>query len=389
MLLHDEGKEIPVLRQGKAFNRCHAGEGLEPELAGIAEQMIAVIRKGLQSMPDIPVMAVAPVFILRFIKASAGRGTGRPVESLRIFLLHHLRQDILIQFDVIGNQFLIPVPESIGYKGFNLVVAAPQRQRGMMPQPADIVPELGADAVLKVFAQIIGCTGKHKVLPDQQAQFIADIIKPVVRIITAAPDTNGIHVGCSRVFQQVPGPLRGNPWQQIVLRDIVCAHGKHIQAVHAVAEALAPAVLFPADCHRTQADPLLPGVENTFRPGKRNLHVIKRLITVPGRPPELRVVNCQAAIRAFCCKGLSVRCRNGYGDPGFSLAQLFSPGNDVQPDSAPFMILQHGNIPQHGRICPDQFDIPPDSRVRKMGAPVPAEHAVCLAQIWKSAHRVG
>ena len=212
MLLHDEGKEIPVLRQGKAFNRCHAGEGLEPELAGIAEQMIAVIRKGLQSMPDIPVMAVAPVFILRFIKASAGRGTGRPVESLRIFLLHHLRQDILIQFDVIGNQFLISVPESIGYKGFNLVVAAPQRQRGMMSQPADIVPELGADAVLKVFAQIIGRTGKHKVLPDQQAQFIADIIKPVVRIITAAPDTNGIHVGCSRVFQQAPGPLRGNPW---------------------------------------------------------------------------------------------------------------------------------------------------------------------------------
>ena len=149
MLLHNIGKNIPVFRKGKALNRRHTGERLEPEFADVTEEMIPVVCKRLQAVPYLPVMTVSPVLIPGHIKAPAGRGAGRPIEGVRILLLHNLRQDILIQFDIIRNLLFFFGPYLQRHKGFNLIIAAPQRQGRMVPQPPDIIPELGADTILK------------------------------------------------------------------------------------------------------------------------------------------------------------------------------------------------------------------------------------------------
>ena len=144
----------------------------------------------------------------------------------------------------------------------------------MMPQPADIVTEFRADIRLKILRQIIDGTGKHKVLPDQKAKFIADVIESIIRIESAAPYTDTVHVGGPCILQKLTRPPGIHPRQQIVLRDIISAHGKNIHTVDAMAETLAIFILPSADCHGAKADAAAPAVQLLSVTGKGNGHGI-------------------------------------------------------------------------------------------------------------------
>ena len=87
VLLHDVGEHVAVAGLREALDGLHAGEGLEAELADIAEEIVAVIREGHQAVPDLPVMHVAHVGVLGRHEAAAAGGAGGPVEGLRVLLL--------------------------------------------------------------------------------------------------------------------------------------------------------------------------------------------------------------------------------------------------------------------------------------------------------------
>ena len=53
------------------------------------------------------------------------------------------------------------------------------------------------------------------------------------------------------------------------------------------------------------------------------------------------------------------------------------------------MLLEHQHVPDAGGGDTDELNASPDARVRQTGAPVPAEHAVGLAQVGEAHHGVG
>ena len=302
VLFHDTGKRVAVRGQRESLDRRHAGERLEAELGNIAEKIVPVIRKWFQAMPDIPVMHVTPVRTLGIIKPSAARRAGRPVECHRIFFPEHLRNHLLIHPEVVRDLLPAVDPVAFGDKLLHLVVAAPQRQRGMMAKPAYVVRDLGADVFLKGFCQVIDGTGKHEVLPDQKPKLITDVIEVIVRIISPAPYAYAVEMGGCRILQQTPGAFRAAPRQKIVLRNIIGSHGKHRHTVDTMAEALAPLIFFTPDCQGPQTDAPSPGVRR-FMPvpcEDPDADIVQRLIPVSGRPPQLRIFDHDLTVFAGC-----------------------------------------------------------------------------------------
>ena len=65
----------------------------------------------------------------------------------------------------------------------------------MMTDSTDILNRLCNDITLKFVIQFIRCAGIHEILPYDQSQFITQVKEEVLRIITAAPDTDTVVVG--------------------------------------------------------------------------------------------------------------------------------------------------------------------------------------------------
>ena len=259
----------------------------------------------------------------------------------------------------------------------------------MVPQAADVVAKLGADVLLKGVGQVVDRAGEHEVLPDKQAQLVADIVEPVVRVEAAAPDADAVHVGGSGVLQEPSRASRVHAGQQIVLGDIVGAHGKDVHAVDAVAEALAPIVPAAGDRHRAQADAAAPAVER--RPARREPDGdgIQRLLAEARGPPELRRVDDDFAVLARAGEDAPVRPCDGDADRRPARRDARHMGLHAQSDAALLVLLQHQHVPDAGRVDADERDIAPDAGIRQARAPVPAEHAVGLAQKRETDHRVG
>ena len=204
MHFHDSGEYIPILRQCKALHCFQAGEGLEAELGQITETVLPIVRKRLFTVPYIPVMGIPSVFVPGIVVISAGGRGGRPVKALRVFRFYHLRYDIFKNFNVVTFLFFGRLPAFIQRLSFHFVVAAPESNAGMVTQPAYILPYLFPDIFIKRLVQFIGSARKHEILPDKQSQFITDIVKIIVRIITAAPDSYGIVIGCLAIRKKLP-----------------------------------------------------------------------------------------------------------------------------------------------------------------------------------------
>ena len=182
----------------------------------------------------------------------------------------------------------------------------------MVADPFDVIDEFRPDICLKFFRQIIHAAGKHEILPDDQSQLIADIPEGIRRIMTAAPDADAVEMSIFRLKQQIAGPLRRHPGQDIVLRNIIRSHGENANPVHLMTEAFSPLVLFPDHSHRPQSDPLLPDVQNLSIPAQFHLHAVQGLIPIAVRPPELRVLDHglhPASFHLLCSP-----VRSGHGD---------------------------------------------------------------------------
>src|SRR5690606_15067650 len=123
MLFHHIREHVAVARFGKSLYRFYGRKRLEAELRHIAELMVAVVGKRKASVPYLPVMNVAPVWIVWLIEASSRRRACRPVESIGVFLLQYLREDILVHLYIVGFLPVARYPFAHSDEHLHLVVA--------------------------------------------------------------------------------------------------------------------------------------------------------------------------------------------------------------------------------------------------------------------------
>src|SRR5205085_7858218 len=83
------------------------------------------------------------------------------------------------------------------------VVAAPQRHAGMVAQTAYLVTRLGFYLLDKAARMLwIHGASKHKILPDQDTQLIAELVEDLMFIDSTTPYPQHVHMGLLRCSQQ-------------------------------------------------------------------------------------------------------------------------------------------------------------------------------------------
>ena len=386
--LHHVGEQVPVLRLGEGLHRGEAGQAFKAELGEVAELVLAVLGEGQLAVPHAPVVDVPPGGVVGLVKAAAGGGAGRPVEGVRVQLAQHLGDEVLVHADVVGLLLDGAHPFALVHEHLHLVVAAPQAQAGVVAQALYVVNHLRPDVAGKVLRQIVHGAGEHKVLPHHQAQLVADVIKLVAGIIAAAPHPHAVEVGGHALLQQLAGTLGRHAGEDVVFGDVVGAHGEDFHAVHLMGEAFAVLVLFPGDGHGAQADAPLPGIQLLALGVGGHLQGVQGLLPVAVGPPQLGVLDedfRRGALEDFHL-ALGAGELHGVGDVlGGDVVQL-RPDGQLYP--AVLVVLPDLHRGQPGALHAQQGNRPPNAGVGQMGTPVPAEHAVGLAQVGKAPHGV-
>ena len=72
MAFHDTGENIAVIFQSKTVDGLCTWERLKTEFGAETEKIFAVVGKWFLSMPDIPVVGISAVCIIRIVKTAAG-----------------------------------------------------------------------------------------------------------------------------------------------------------------------------------------------------------------------------------------------------------------------------------------------------------------------------
>ncbi len=210
----------------------------------------AVIRELVPAVPDAPVVCIADVLLIGVLIVTAGGRRRRPVKGLRGLLLHHLRQNILVELYVIIKLFVrslvhrsyslrsgkdsieCPLPVILQHLGLHFIVAAPQPHRRMMAESADHFHKFLPQVFLEFIAEFIAGTCEHKILPHKQTVLIAQIVEEIIQIVAAAPDADGIVVCLRRILQQNLGSLPVDTLKNIIFRNIISAHCKDRESIY-------------------------------------------------------------------------------------------------------------------------------------------------------------
>ena len=92
--------------------------------------------------------------------------------------------------------------------GFDLVIAAPEHDAGMIAQALDLLNRFLADILLK--RKIAGhhVAAKHELLPDHQAKFVANVVEVVALVNSATPLAHHVHVRVACSLQDLAMALR-------------------------------------------------------------------------------------------------------------------------------------------------------------------------------------
>ena len=111
----------------------------------------------------------------------------------------HLEADV-------GGELVAVFP---GECDFGFVVAAPDDDAGMIAEAAKLLGSFGSDVEFPVIKAGLPVVAEHEVLPDHDAEFVADVVELVGLVIAAAPVSDHVHVGVHRGLEHVAVLLRG------------------------------------------------------------------------------------------------------------------------------------------------------------------------------------
>ena len=188
----------------------------------------------------------------------------------------------------VAARFLEPVQRADQF-----VVAAPERDRGMRAEPADLIVDLGAHFGEEVRRRGIEIAGEHEVLPDQQAELVAEIVEEILLVEAAAPDADHVHVGVDR------GAASSLRVSSGVARDGSASAGIQLAPRQKISRPLT---------RKAKRAPASSGVGQQLEPAQADaaanrvavaddLERVERLLAGAGRPPQVAGARCRSARR--------------------------------------------------------------------------------------------
>jgi len=158
-------------------------------------------------VPDAPEVHVTVVLAIGRL-FEIGAGGAWPVRRGRTVLLDYALDDVVKEHDVVlpdalafgwCDRFLErqPVGPDLPAR-FDLVVAAPEHDAGMIAEALYLLDGLFAHVLLK--RQVTGhhVAAEHELLPNHKAQLVADVVEVVALVNAAAPLAHHVHVGIAR-----------------------------------------------------------------------------------------------------------------------------------------------------------------------------------------------
>ena len=252
----------------------------------------------------------------------------------------------------------------------------------------DVIVELRTEIFFKLVAQIVMCASKHEVLPNDEAQLVTYIVKCIARVMAAAPYAHAIVVCRHSLLKELSRTLRARARQNVVLRDIVRTHREERHAVHFMRKALAVPVFLNMHRHRAQTDALFPRINGLAVTLQIDTHRVKRLLAEAMRPPKLRVFH-RDLLRGACVDLLlAVRRRERH-----SVGQLRAVYSlDLRLNAERYSVLAvrllHVCADDAAAVHAAKHNVAPNAGIRQAGTPVPAEHAMRLAQVREADHCV-
>ena len=158
-----------------------------------------------------------------------------------------------------------------------------------MPQPPHLELRLAAALGEKRRILRVAAAGKHEVMRDQDAEFVALRVERVLLVDAPTPDAHGVDVGALRRGEQLVVTGAVHPREDRVGRRPVHALEEDFLAVDRDDER-DPAVVVGFLDERDRADAETPAAPVEFLPAavKRGIPIIQRLRAVVVRPPEFR-----------------------------------------------------------------------------------------------------
>src|ERR1035438_2849331 len=160
--------------------------------------MLFVSCEGYAAVPHIPNVRVSALIVLvqRFIVGARRAG---PVGRLRIEPRNHSGQDAAEYSQIVLPDQHAYIRRQRGARSptegrLRLVVAAPQNNTWMIAQAAHLILGFCLDIELEGVSPRLPVVAKHEVLPDHDAQFVADRIELLSLVVATAPVTNHVHV---------------------------------------------------------------------------------------------------------------------------------------------------------------------------------------------------
>ncbi|MBA7711240.1 hypothetical protein ES703_120195 [subsurface metagenome] len=237
-MLHNITGNVSILWQGVAVNGLGLGKRLQAEFADEAVRGGTIPLKGLPAVPHIPEVGVSPAGVIKNFTVIIGRVRAtRPVVALGVKSLYYIGQELIEKPGVIAPAHLTLVP-LIAYPSLlNFIVTAPEGDARVMAESVDVVLRLSTDILHKdVIKGGVGCAGEHEILPNADAEFIAEVVEYVSLVDTATPDAKHVHVCPGCAFKEMNVIIICEMWCERVGRNPVSTFGKEWDIINSKLE---------------------------------------------------------------------------------------------------------------------------------------------------------
>ena len=284
-----------VLGFSKALHRAPLRERLEAVFGDEPPVMLLVVRERHAAVPHAPVVHVASLVGIGD-GLVIGTPRARPVGRLRVEPRYDPRQNaaelgqvVLPHLKSDFSRKLVPAVPS--HRGLSLVVAAPQRDAGVVAQAAHLVLGLSFNVLFEGIRTRLPIVPKHEVLPHHQAKLVADRKELVCFVVAAAPVPNHVHICVARRLQNAPVVSRRHAVGKAIERNHVRALGENRNPIDNQFKRPAPLVQFAIQHNRSQPGLGLSLLSRLASNAYLRCEFILRLSAVASRIPELGLAN--------------------------------------------------------------------------------------------------
>ena len=390
VVLEGRARDVELSRGREAPRRSEGGQGLKAEFRAEAGPDLEIGREGLAFVPDAPIVHVAAAVRVPVVAevARARRGRGGPEGAARIELADHAAHGALVETIVVDDiargillRLLVP-----GYGAEGLVVAAPEGDGRVVAEPPHLVAEFPLHEVEEGGVGGIEGAGEHRVLPDEETEFVAKVVELIGLVAAASPDPEHVHVGGLGRVEEVGHALALPARGQGVGGNPVGALGEDLASVDAEDERTADGVVDGQHFEAAKADSLAEFVGPACLRARGPDHeLVEGLLPIAGGPPALDPVEFEgeagsAFARRTVDENLSLVTIDFRGDGGPARGLGAKVDMDIEaPSTAPEILGFGRHIFDARALERHECYAIVDAARHEAGAPIPAGHALGLA----------